>query len=307
MRRGNVRKYWKLMTLAIFVLVVFSGFYINYTTISERYPEFSFHKLEGEEKVIEPVIVNGDYYKGMFSPEPFRVQQTGTTYLRDESFMDRLSGYYRPFDIERLQKEYRTFMRGKEEEPKNFFENDEILAYGAIPYDMWSFENYHFEISLLDKQSNKTTSFTAPIPNRGDYWHIEPYQVRVVDETLSIITMNEKIDYKDGSESTEVHMYTFDWQAEQLVEEEVIAQFPSTIVKDGYEQVELLFNETSSDHIIITQNKFVIESTNNSDEYTERHSDSKIIQYNMQTNEVDEIKESAEELGQPFAFTSNQL
>lgn len=303
-----MKKYWKIITLVVVIVAVFGTFYINNLNVSKNFPQFTFKKIEGNEDAVESLVVNGDLFWGIFG-ESFQVDKNGTKYLRDESFLKRMGMSYPSIDIEKLQKDHRQFMRGKEHDLDYYFENDDVLVYGATPYDIWSYENYHFEIAVLDKQTNKTTSFTVPIPNRSEYWYVEPYGVVYEDKTVSIITMNEKMtDDMNETESTDVHLYTFDVEKEALIKEEVIGNLSSEATETGYESVDILFEKNSNQIIVIQSHITNMEIKEDSDYYSEEIKVNKILSYNLVNGEVSEIKPpESETIGVPLTYNENNL
>lgn len=303
-----MKKYWKLTTLTIIIIVVFSVFYVNNKSISKNFPQFNFHKIEGDEKAVESLVVNGDLYLGMFSGETFQIDKNGTNYLRDESFVKRLQGYYPPLEIERLQKEHKNFMRGKEISQDYFYEDDNVLVYGAAPYDIWSFDNYMFEIAVLDKATNKTTSFTTPIPNRADYWYVEPYGVTFNDNKVSIVTMNDVVDNKEGHDKTGIHLYTFDVAKKELINEELVTELSTKHSETGYESVDILVDRsTSSNRFIVVQSEIsYIEQE--SEDYKETVQVKKIMKYNLSTSEEENVPTVLDKnIGLPLAFDEENV
>lgn len=305
-----MKKYVKLISLTTFIIVVLAAFYVNAQTVSNSFPQFTFKKIDGKEKAVESLVVDGDMYFGMLNYEPFQIDNQGTNYLRSESFKKRLNGHYLPAKIEKLQQEYRSFMRGKEEGPDSFYENDKVVAYGATPYDMWSVDNYGFEVAVLDKQTNKTTSFSLPIPNRGDYWNVASYGVYMDGNELSIVTINDQMDHTAEIESSEVHIYTFNVDKEQLVNEEVIGPLNYSSTENGYNDINLLINETSdSDHLVVVQNQVgFIETPEDKERHGEEMHTTKLMKYNFKSKTTEEISlPEKEHIGIPFAFNGKEL
>src|SRR5690625_2727021 len=300
-----MRKYWKSIFLFAFIIVTVGIFYIKASTVSDNFPQMKFQKVEGDEKVVDNLMVNGDLYMGMFNIESFRVDSQGTTYLRDESFPKRLEGYYKDLHIDHLQQEYRNFMRGKATDPDYFYEDENQLAYGSTPYDIWSFDNYTFEIAVLDKQTNDTVSFSLPIPNRGDYWHVEPYSVFLEGNNISIVTLNDIMN-NEMLETASAHIYTFDIEKEQLVDEEVIGTLEYSNTGDGYSEISII--QDGKTFIIAESILTPIEYDEELGYYEEAGTLNKLIKYSMDTQEVKEIAVlENEELAIPFAVNGNQL
>jgi len=300
-----MKKYWKLMMLSAFTIIVVCIFYIRAGTVTNSFPTFTFEKVEGNETAVENLVLNGDLFNGMFNHESFRVDNEGTTYLRDEPFNDRFKGYYQDLYIERLQKEHRNFMRGKTEDPNYFYEDEDILAYGNTPYELWTNDHYTFEIAVLDKQTNDIVSFSLPIPNREDYWYVEPQNIYVDGKELSFITLNEKMN-NEIIENTSVYLYTIDIEKEQLVHEEELGSLDYSNTGEGYSDINILKDERS---LIIVGNIITpVEYDENLGFYEEIATINTLIKYNLNTREVEELSlPKDEELGIPVALNGNQL
>lgn len=300
-----MRKYWKSIFLITFIVVVVGIFYIKADTVSNSFAQFKFEKKEGNDAAVEEIVINGDLFAGMFSYEPFRIDNQGTTYLRDESFIKRFRGFYPDMYIERLQKEQRNFMRGKVEEPKSYYEDENVLAYGAIPYEFWTADNFKFDIAVLDKKTNDTVSFSLPIPNRADYWNVEPYGVLLDGKELSIITVNEEMS-NDMVENVSAHIYTFDIEKEQLINEELIGSLDYTDDGEGYSDYSLI---KDGDSVVIAGLKITpVEMDEEPDYYEEVGELTKLIIYNIKSKDVEEITISEkEDIGVPISKIGDQL
>ena len=298
-------KYWKSIVLFTFTAVIIGVFYVKADTVSNGFAQLEFEKKEGNDAAVEKLVINGDLFYGMFSFEPFRVDKQGTTYLRDESFSKRLKGFYPDLYIEQLQKEYRNFMRGKDEDPDYYYEDENILAYGDTPYEFWTYDNYKFEIAVLDKKTNDTISFSLPIPNRGDYWYVEPYGVFVEGKELSIITVNEKMS-NETIQSTTAHIYTFDLEKKQLINEEVIGSVDYSNDGEGYSEINLVKGE---DYFIIAGLTVTpVEFDEESGNYNETGKLTNLIKYDIKSKHVEELPiPENEDIGIPFSLNGDQI
>ncbi|MEI3604207.1 hypothetical protein SPD48_00765 [Pseudogracilibacillus sp. SE30717A] len=298
-----MRKYWKTIALSVFIVIGISMFYINVNTVTKEFPRFNFKIIEGNEEAVDKLVINGDLYNGMTNFEQFRVNSTGTTYLRDEPFSKRIIGYYQDIYGEDLQKEYRTFMRGKSTDPAKFYETDEILAYAETPYSFWSYDTYEFEIDILNKKTKKTVSFSTPIPDRANYWYVAPYGVYVDENEISIITLNEQVN-EDVIENTSVHVYTYNIDTEQLVGEEVIDSLNYSSSEDGYNDIQVM---AIDENIFISQQKVNYIETEDDFAY-EKVNTEKIIHYNVNTHTKEEFTlPEKQEIGMPITIIGDEL
>src|SRR5699024_8890374 len=94
------------------------------------------------------------------------ISSGGSTYSSDLSYWEQLNGglYNSPL-IERLENEYRGFMRGKNVHG-NLYKDGDFLAYADISYDFSSMEarGFTFDIAVWDKNADQETSFEYQMP-----------------------------------------------------------------------------------------------------------------------------------------------
>lgn len=304
-----MRKYYLLIVLCLTIVIVFTTFYIKSLSVSNHYPTYTFETIEGDETVIKDFVIRGDLHLGHLHMEPFQVDHEGTTYLRDEPFLKRINTASYDLEMDRLQKEYRSFMRGKERSTAFFFESEEVLAYAATPYDLFDYENYEFEVAVLDKETNETTTFFVPIPDRKDFWYVDVRGVHVMENELSIVSLNDR-ETDDGDSRTEIHIYTFDIEKKELIKEEVTTELTSVYPENGYSTVNVLMNEQSDgESIILYQVK--VEYTESEEEMEvgeERITIVSLLKYNLKTGKIEEMSlPEKENIGVPIAFDGETL
>lgn len=315
----TLQKYWKLIVLTIITVFTLAVLYINQTTLSSHLLQFSIKKISGDNKEVESLVLTGDVSDGLYNFESFRLDNNGTSYSRDQPFFKRLSDDYQPLEITRLQQNYRNFMRGKDENIYSYYEDKQVLAYGAIQYDFTGMYDFKFEVAVLDKKTNETVSFNYMIPNRADYAYVEVAGIEMVDENLKMITINDR---DDDDLSTEVHVYTFDLKKKKIVDDEVIGKqhllAQMDIEQEGF--IQLLHGEFSDrEHIIVsdivTETERIDSVTENEElydeefDYKEHVKDQKIIKYNLNTKTTDKIDLPKEVVkkGIPIVFDGRVL
>lgn len=244
-----MRKYWKTLALIGFLLVVLILFYVRAGSYTDRLPQFTFHKLEGDEAAVEPFIIRGAANYTMLETEFFEVKNDGTTYMRDEPFFKKLGsyGFYSDVKEEERVKQYRSFMRGKWEMEAYFDEDDEILAYAAADDNLFSFSTNEFSIDVLEKQTGERTTFQLPIPEHDAYWYLDVMGVKVIDDQMYLFVEASGDSEDGGKEENFIHQYTIDLKSEQMTEEQQIAAVTSENDENGYEELRILFNEGGDD------------------------------------------------------------
>lgn len=237
-----MKKYWILIVISVVMIVSIGTFYIQSVLAASDKPTFVIEKITGNEKEVDSLFMTGLYYDELkHVGEEFEMSLEETQYWKDMSFFKRVDNlydsplYYSP-RIKELQKKHRNFMRGKHADVHLFYENKEFLAYADVsyknPYTVSG--DLQFTIAVLDKQTNKTTSFEQLVPNSGNFWYLDVLKVQVVDDQLKVITKNNM--REDDRE--EIHLYTFDIAKEVLVNDEVILS--SKDIEDKYIEITTL-------------------------------------------------------------------
>src|SRR5690625_661476 len=296
----DVKKYWKTIVAVCFIIATLTIFYVMQYNTTNIYPQLHMQTKQGDEQSVENVVFIGDMFSGVMTHQTFRFEQNETKYLEQEPYTKRMRGYYQPLQIEQLQKEYRSFMRGKLEDEDLFFENETYVAYGAAPYRLWSYDNELFEIAVLNKETNEVTSFTTPIPEYGKYWYVEPYSVYLHENNVMMMTMNEKFQSGSDDEVTEIHVYTFDMEKEQLVDEKTLTELKSYYTDNEHQEVEMIQNEQNNEEILIVQ------TTYNYATDVEEAETTKVVLYNMETGSLTDVAFGAE-LGVPMSFDGKDI
>lgn len=302
-----MKKYWKLIVFTCVTLLTLGTFYVKNTTYSEGLPQFIVQTLEGDKAIAESLTVYGQKYDGMFDMEALRVSQEGTDYLRDETYFKRLEGFYSLPQIDEWRSGYRSFMRGKDEYMGKFYEGKGRLAYAsAIPSTM-SWVTDTFDVHILDKTTKEEQHFQVRIPNDATYWDVDVQYVYMIDNELTLITLNS-YDVDEESNGTEVQRYTFDLGSEQLVEEETIYQAVTQMDNEVYEDIALHTSDQDPDHVVITNHQINHDYDEAvEDEMVETTTISELIKYDLKTNESQTMDLSNEMDGVFATFDQEKL
>ncbi|WP_249871428.1 hypothetical protein [Oceanobacillus saliphilus] len=217
-----MKRYWKLISIVLITVLVIGTFYIQTGIAKSELPEFDIKTISGNEAELDRIALLGHYGSGGLI-DYLEITESGTEYASGDSFLRQLSGNYTSSEVKRLQKNYRNFMRGKNNGMGTFFENESIVAYAKLGMDSMSVSNYQphsIDISILNKETKKETSFDISIVD-DNYQSMYIYAV-YVDEEMKILTNNSYYDSQAGKERTEVHVYSIDISAEKLVNDDVI-------------------------------------------------------------------------------------
>ncbi|MGY0694380.1 hypothetical protein ACW2QC_16630 [Virgibacillus sp. FSP13] len=283
-----MKKYWKAIAILTVIVLSIGTYYIQSAVSASQYPEFVIKKQNGDEKEIENLNVSGSLQVGSTN-QNLEITADGSLYDSERSFFDRIKGTQSL--IGQLRKEHRSFMRGKGINLAAYFENEDFLAYGDVSYQISSLRprDYDFEISVLDKKSDKTTTFTLGVPNSADINYIQVLDVQMVNDKLKVLTHNSLTDYNN----IEIHVYEFNVKTNGLTNDDtIISAAGQTGKKDMYTDVSLL-NETDfmNAHEYAVFNKFVGEQVQLEDgTYTSKEKSNELIAYNFKTGKKKAVK-----------------
>lgn len=296
-----MKKYWKFTaTIAVIVLSI-GAFYVNSALSAPQYPEFEIKKQSGDAGEIKSLVLEGGYHEGIvmsYTNTHFKITSDGSENTDSNSFLDQVRGQSSPV-IKDLQKNYREFMRGKSQSVDSFFENDKLLAYADVKYEMGvsSSRDFKFDISILNKDDGNTTSFNLNVPDKSvaDYIFVE--DVQVIDNELKLITHNTM--WKNEKYFNEKHIYTLDISAGKITSNEKILSIPEE-QGNSYVDAQLInTNPLQSNENLV----FLITQSNleeGSDGLREASSSKEILFYNLKTQKKDTIE-------MPASLNDNQV
>ncbi|GAB3807159.1 hypothetical protein [Virgibacillus kimchii] len=219
-----MRKYWKSISIAIITMVTIGSFYIQSAFAGSNYPEFMMETLHGDEAEVKNLTLYGDYRIENIKGDNFQITAEGTQYYSESSYLDRLHGRNMSQEMEELQKDYKSFMRGKLRESQ-LAENEVNAVYADVSSN--TDRDKEFQVEILDKDSGGTTEFSADVPDGEKYSFIHVEQVHIVGDQIKLLTNNYVNGTSEGF-ATEIHVYDFDMNQKSLVHNEEIISY-----KDG--------------------------------------------------------------------------
>lgn len=220
-----MKRYGKLIIIVVLVVLSFGIYYIQPIFAADTRPEFTVSAKNGDKTLIENMSIEGYYHVSNFygMGTETEITKDGTTYYSTQSYLsqlqDSVSGNEK---MSQLQKDYRSFMRGKEPYLVNYFEDDSILAYADITLDSMSAitEDSEFLIEVLDKKTNDVLSFSVDFPNATDYFSVYVEDVQVANNKLIVVTNGYSINSENGQD--EQHLYSIDLPNEKIEKGEKI-------------------------------------------------------------------------------------
>ncbi|OLS35429.1 hypothetical protein [Bacillus sp. MRMR6] len=221
-----MKKYWKLTSIIVVIVLSIGTFYVTSALSAEPYPEFVIQAQSGDAKEIESLVLEGAYAAdttaGSYIGTNVKISEEGSTYASN-SFLDQVIGQP-PTLIKELREEYRSFMRGKNSYIPSFFENEQFIAYAADNYQHGSLSTRFFlDLSVLNKEDASINTFTIEIPDGKelDYFFVE--DVQMIEDELYVITKNAVRMLKDHLYYEE-HIYTIDVANQKISSDEAIIQ-----------------------------------------------------------------------------------
>jgi hypothetical protein len=173
-------------------------------------------------------------------------------------------------------------MRGKTSQVSSFFENNHILAYADVDYNIGSLRSrdFKFDISVLSKVDGNIESFTVEIPDGEELEDVYVEDVQMVEDKLNLITQNiteNNVDFFD-----EKHIYTIDMANQKVINHEAIIQVPHG-QEDKSIDVQLIRKspKKANEHLIIvkTERKVVQDAESIREEVINQE----ILSYNLAT------------------------
>ncbi|SES99540.1 hypothetical protein SAMN05216389_10499 [Oceanobacillus limi] len=226
----NIKRYWKMIaTLSVIVLTI-GTFYIQSSFAASEFPDITFKTVSGSEEELDNLTINASYHEAELY-QRVTINRQGSTFQEQLPFYERFFGSSMYPEINRYEKDYRNFMRGKVGGTNLFFEDDSVLVYADVMYEGYNHNtritDYSFNIDVLDKQAVENHSTELSVPNGNDYAWISVEDVQIVQDKLIVITRNQ-LSNRSGDEEKEeeVHGYTFDLETLKLENNQELLSIP---------------------------------------------------------------------------------
>lgn len=287
-----MKRYWKISSLIVVILLGISSFYIHSAYSAKQLPEYIIKKQEGNSKVIEQLVIRGGYSnKAETASEMIEISSEGSEYSSEKSFISQIKSMDDDGEqIENLKRKYRSFMRGKNGQ-NSFYEDKRNLVYAEIEYRFQdNRQKFDFHIAALDKKSNEETSFKMAFPEGEKYSNVQLDDVQFSDGRVNVITKNY-LSTNDAGQETELHLYSFNLLDKKLLSEEVILS-DSDKKENTYTDYEKLSEANSmvpSNYIVINKT-FIEQKQHENGETVEDIKGNELFVYNLREKKEEEVK-----------------
>lgn len=207
-----MKRYWKMFMMISLIIVCIGTYYI--ITFGEKSTKFYLKMLEGNEKETTVISLQARYMNQQVSIHP-----GGNEYLYNRSYWNMfVPDYYHNKELEKLQKDYRQFMRGKGES-NALYEDEQVIGYVNMnqQYNLnRKLSRYKVNVSVYDKDQKHSSSFNVLLDEENVYNYINLNDVQIVGDNLTIVTMNHT------NQRAEVHLYSMNLAKNTLEEDKVI-------------------------------------------------------------------------------------
>src|SRR5699024_10036673 len=109
-----MQKYWKTISMMIVMVLGIGTFYIHKAVTASQYPDCTIETVSGDEAEIDNIVLQGRYKRDTIE-EMVYITPDGTKYLSEYPYWKQLDMERGLPLFQRLESEYRGFMREKTE------------------------------------------------------------------------------------------------------------------------------------------------------------------------------------------------
>jgi hypothetical protein len=283
-----MKKYWKIICISILIVAIISSYYIQKTAMASKNDRsFKIETISGNKEEIENLILQTSYKSNDFYHMLY-ISKDGSTNPNNQSFFRDLIAPNEPMILRKYIDEHRNFMRGKEFDPRKYFEDKARLIYTTFLDDGRKEAKGNvltLQIDTLDKNTNDSSSFKIDIPVQPSYDWVIVNDVYVGNGKINILTTNYLSANYLVKGREELHIYTIDENSKELERDSILAELVSD--ERGTSNIRI-FNENNT-----TQNEnyylYMVEKYSDRKEDTEPEViSSQIYLYNNAKNEAEE-------------------
>ena len=223
-----MKKYMKTIIVLALIIGSFGTYYVYSISAQSANPEIAIETVSGDESMLDRILIQGGYNSG-FNYMSFVLDESGATFQNDLNFLERMDGIYQTTK-KRLEKEYKSFMRGKEVYHDNIYEDDDHLV--VVSEDLYRSVNQDYKLtaSFLDKETEEEFNTEVSFPvSSYDYMRI--LDVQMNDGLIQIFTQA----WANGMERSypEVHVLEINPTNEEMIGHRVILSGDGEEIEEG--------------------------------------------------------------------------
>ncbi|PKF86902.1 hypothetical protein CW306_19070 [Bacillus sp. BA3] len=284
-----MKRYLCSIIIGMVVILSIGTYYVKVASSASSLPKYTFKTLEGSDKELDPVIIHATLQNGSTFYEPLTIESNTTTYASERSYLENLTGR-QDHIIERLVKEHRSFMRGKDY-ISSLYEDDDFLAYAWVNSKYTKSGNMEakFDIGLLEKKDEEETSFQIELPNQGRIMNADVRDVQLVHSKLQVLTMND-VNSNNEKQTKEVHLYTIDVANKKVLSDKTLVSETFTDQEQVDFQMPIDLAPSQPNNMVFIS---LIKGVNHEDGFKEKLKESKLLSYNYETEKVETVKKES--------------
>lgn len=224
-----MKKYWKMILISFVIVTAIGSHYIQAARATKNDFPFKIETTSGNKEEIENLILQASYQNGAIYRLLNISKEGSTNQLNGHADIEGLIAPPVPLMLQKYIQEHREFMRGKQLSPWKYFEDEERLIYTTDPNNgekVIQGNLLTLQIDILDKQTNKSSSFEINAPAKASYGSMYVNDVYVKNEEIKILVTNYLI-----NGGRELHIYTVNEKSKELEHDSIIAKIEQ---EEGY-------------------------------------------------------------------------
>lgn len=212
-----MKKYWKLATLAITIVLLLSVHYIQSVRATSEFLTLKFNTIRGDESLVQNTKFYGHYNESpVYMPATASLQ--GETTALQGLYVYEFFETFTPADLKPYVESYRSFMRGKVHNPVQFYEDNNRLLYvntKGVDYKQQT-NTITFEVAALSKKDSKELSFNVTTPSKHPFRWAVVEEVQVIDGNIYVIL------YTSLQNSNSLHLFIIDEAQQKVIDHQPI-------------------------------------------------------------------------------------
>lgn len=286
-----MKRYWKLIMLAVVIVLTIGSFYIKQSLASGNYPEMKLETKSGDKKAADNLILDTNIRalcadcEGTGGGSDVKVTTEGSS-SEEETFLGEVKGDLQDSKISRLQKEYRNFMRDKPDDPGLYAEDKNDVVYADFDKNVsrTPHQNYKLNVDWLDGKDDTRSTFAVQLPDHEKYSDTYVQYVYLTNGQLKIVTRNRK-HADEAATDIELHVYTIDRDTEEMVDEDTVLTGAENVDSVDWVEMASYADEGGKDGLILTKDEEADSETGDHVELIDRQ----FVYYDLQTKKQKEL------------------